>query len=314
MSAAPLLAVALAVAPSLGIAPPATRPGDAVLVRVEGAREAPRGTIAGQPLEFWRAADGWRALGALPIETPPGPLVALVEADGVPLDAAVDIVEPGFPSRALTVAPRFVEPPPTVKRRIEADRRAFLAAYDRPFAPPAFRRGFAWPFRASLTGRFGDQRVFNGTTASVHYGVDIDGPRGAPVRASNDGAVVLARNAYLSGKSVVVSHGAGVYTIYFHMDRIDVRTGAKVRRGQRLGIIGSTGRSTGPHLHWSVRVAGLFVDPESLLAMDFASGTAPPRRAGSPSGEPSPPAPAAGSAPPPAALPTSARPEDVPAP
>ncbi len=281
MTAYPLLALAMAAAP-LEVAPPAARPGDAVLVRVAGSREVPTGALAGRPLEFWRAADGWRALVALPIETPPGPLAATVKADGAPLEATVQIVEPGFPSRAISVAPRYVEPPPEVKRRVEEDRRAFLDAYDRPLGPPAFHRGFAWPFRAPLTGRFGDRRVFNGSTESVHYGIDIDGPRGGAVRASNHGVVVLARNAYLSGNSVVVSHGAGVYTIYFHLDRIDVLVGANVRRGQRIGIIGSTGRSTGPHLHWSVRVGGLFVDPESLVAIDFDSGTAPARLAGPP--------------------------------
>lgn len=282
MIAHPLLALALAVAPSLDVAPSAARPGDALLVRVVGTRDVPSGTMAGRPLEFWRAADGWRALAALPIETPPGPLVASVQADGVSLEMGISIVEPGFPSRAISVAPRFVEPPPEVKRRIEDDQRAFLDAYERPLSPPAFRRGFAWPFRAPLTGRFGDKRVFNGTKESVHYGIDIDGPRRAPVRASNDGVVVLARDAYLSGKSVVLWHGAGVFTVYFHLDRIAVRAGAKVRRGQRIGTIGSTGRSTGPHLHWSVRVAGLFVDPESLLAIDFRSGKAPARLGGPP--------------------------------
>jgi murein DD-endopeptidase MepM/ murein hydrolase activator NlpD len=81
---------------------------------------------------------------------------------------------------------------------------------------------------------------------------------------------------------VVVWHGADLYTLYFHMDRLDVRAGAKVRQGDRLGIVGSTGRSTGPHLHWSVKVAGLYVDPESLLGIDFSAGAAPPRRAGPP--------------------------------
>jgi murein DD-endopeptidase MepM/ murein hydrolase activator NlpD len=80
----------------------------------------------------------------------------------------------------------------------------------------------------------------------------------------------------------VLWHGADLYTLYFHMDRLDVRPGTKVHQGDRLGIVGSTGRSTGPHLHWSAKVGGLYVDPESLMAIDFAAGTAPPRRAGPP--------------------------------
>jgi murein DD-endopeptidase MepM/ murein hydrolase activator NlpD len=98
--------------------------------------------------------------------------------------------------------------------------------------------------------------------------------------------VVLARDCYYSGKTVVLWHGADLYTLYFHMDRLDVRAGAKVRQGDRLGVVGSTGRSTGPHLHWSVKVGDLYVDPDAIMAIDFAAGTAPPRRAGAPPAEP----------------------------
>ncbi len=288
----PLLAL-LAAAPlaaSIGgivLAPPAARPGDAVLVRVPlgGADREPAGSVAGRPLRFWRSGTEARALAALAVETAPGQVA--VEVTSGPLgpvraSAMLDVLEPGFASRTLSVAPKFVSPPREVKKRIERDKKAFAAAYDRPFSPPLFSGGFDWPRRDRLTGHFGDQRVLNGKKESVHYGLDLHAPRGAPVLAANDGEVVLARDAYYSGKSVVLSHGAAVFTIYFHMDRIDVRPGAKVKKGEQIGIVGSTGRSTGPHLHWSARVAGMYVDPESLLGIDFATGTAAPRHSGPP--------------------------------
>ncbi len=296
MAAVPLLAVLLAgaalpaAAADLVLAPEVARPGDAVLVRVKlpPAVPAPTGTLAGRPLQFWPHGDERWAIAALPVETPPGP-VRLELASGAPeagRSATLAVVEPGFPSRTLHVAPKFVEPPASVKARIARDRRAFAAAYARPFAPPLFSTNFDWPRRDRTNGRFGDQRVFNGKKESVHYGLDIDGPRGAPVHAANDGAVVLARDCYMSGKTVVLWHGADLFTLYFHLDRMDVRPGAKVRKGDRLGVIGATGRATGPHLHWSARAAGLYVDPESLLGIDFATGAAPPRRAGPPPSEP----------------------------
>ena len=290
MPVALLLALAAA-APAVSVAPPQARPGDAVLVRVTDARDRPRGELAGRPLAFWREGAEWRALGALPLELEPGPTVASVVTDGARAEAALVVVEPGFESRTIQVAPRFVEPPRSVRRRIAADRRAFAAAYEQPEAPPRFRSGFGWPREARVTGRFGDQRVFNDKKESVHYGLDLGGTRGAPVVAAADGEVVLARDAYLSGKSVVLWHGADVFTLYFHLDRMLVRPGAKVRKGQRIGLVGSTGRSTGPHLHWSARVAGLLVDPESLVGIDFAAGTAPPRatRARPPLAPPPPP-------------------------
>ncbi len=279
-----LLAAAVAAAPRppLAVAPSAARPGDAVLVRAAVARGAPppTGALAGRPLAFWRRGREAWALAALPVETSPGPVpVEVTSADGAVRRTTLEVVEPGFPSRRLTVAAKYVEPPESVRARLEEDRAAFAAAWDRPFSPPLFSRPFAWPRRAKTRGRFGDRRVFNDTKESVHYGLDLAGRRGAPVRAANDGEVVLARDAYLSGKSVVLWHGADVFTIYFHLDRIAVRPGARVKRGQLVGRVGSTGRSTGPHLHWSARVAGLYVDPESLLRMDLAAGKAPPRKA-----------------------------------
>jgi murein DD-endopeptidase MepM/ murein hydrolase activator NlpD len=112
---------------------------------------------------------------------------------------------------------------------------------------------------------------------------------------------VLVRDAYMSGKTVLLWHGADVYTAYFHLDRVAVKQGATVRRGQRIGTLGRSGRVTGPHLHWSAKVGGLYVDPEALLAIDFAAGEAPPRAPRADPAAPAPPAPMEGpDAPPPA--------------
>ncbi len=282
---APILAVLLASAPALEIAPSTARPGDAVLVRVTGAPAAPRGTLAGRELGFWPAgAEEWRALAPLPIETAPGDLPVRVQAGGAALEARLSVVEPGFAHHAITLEKKYVEPPRSVKKRIADDRKAFARAFAQPFGPPLFQRAFTWPRRAATSGRYGDQRVLNGKVASVHYGLDITGPRGAAVAAANDGQVVATRDAYFSGNTVVLWHGAGVFTVYFHLDRILVKEGQRVRAGDALGELGATGRATGPHLHWGVKVDGLYVDPTSLLAIDFEGGTAPPRVAG-PAGE-----------------------------
>ncbi len=327
MSAAPLLALLIAAAPaapadvasdpSVRFAPSVVRPGDAILVRVRlpPAGRPPSGTLAGRPLRFWRHGGEKWAIAGLPIETPPGPVaLELVwgELDPIRSSASLEVVEPGFPSKTLSVAPKFVTPPASLKARIARDQRAFAAAYARPFVAPLFSGSFAWPHDGAHHGRYGDQRVFNATKASVHYGLDIDALRGAPVRAANDGEVVLARDCFYSGKTVVLWHGADLFTLYFHMDRLDVRPGAKVRQGEKLGVVGSTGRSTGPHLHWSAKVGELYVDPESLMGIDFASGTAPPRRAGPPPPAPPPAEPPAPTASPEAGAPHAAGPATAP--
>jgi murein DD-endopeptidase MepM/ murein hydrolase activator NlpD len=287
MRAAPaMLIAALAASPAgaatLSVSPSSARPGDVVLVSVEGARATPSGTLAGRPLAFWDAGGTWHALAPLPIETPVGTVPVEVAA-GDPLAAALEIVEPGFRTTTLSVAPRFVEPSPKAKRRIAADRKAFREAFARPFEPPRFEGPFDWPRRADATGRFGDRRTFNEKQASVHYGLDLDGPVGAPVLASNGGVVVLARDCYMSGRTVVLWHGAGVFSLYFHLSAIEVAPGQAVERGALVGRVGATGRVTGPHLHWSVKVDGLYVDPESILRIDPSkpeAAPAPDARAG----------------------------------
>ena len=112
----------------------------------------------------------------------------------------MEVVEPGWPSRATPGEPRFIEPPARVQKRIARDRAAFEAAYARPFVPPA-PAGLRLAAAGRTTGRFGDQRVFNGVKQSVHYGTGHDRVgRWPPVRAANDGVVVLVRDAYLPGK------------------------------------------------------------------------------------------------------------------
>lgn len=282
---APLLLLLLSASPALTVAPPAARPGDAVLLRVALSSSAPQGTLAGRALHFWRTGQGeYWALSALPIETRVGTARALVQADGSSLSAPLEVVEPGFTIHALTLDKKYVEPPRSVEKRIADDHQAFVVAFSRPFAPPLFQTGFDWPRRAPTSGRFGDQRVLNGKKPSVHYGLDITGPRGAPVAASNDGVVAIARNAYLSGNTVVIWHGAGIYTAYFHLDRMAVKTGERVARGEVIGALGATGRATGPHLHWGVKVDGLYIDPMSLLAVDFERGEAATRPAEPPAG------------------------------
>jgi murein DD-endopeptidase MepM/ murein hydrolase activator NlpD len=271
-SAALALALALS-APSAEVQPARARPGDAFLVVVRGAASAPSARAAGRDLALWPAPGGFAAVGGLPVETPPGPLdvEVLLPVDGgepVRLAPRLEVEPAGFPHRALTVEKRFVRPPPpSVQRRIEADRAAFARAFDQPASPPLFAGSFAWPRQDRVTAGFGEQRTMNGVKPSQHYGLDLAGAVGAPVGSAQAGRVVLVRDCWASGRSVVVWHGAGLFTTYFHLSRALVREGDLVGRGQRLGLVGATGRVSGPHLHWGVRVGDLYVDPASVLRL-----------------------------------------------
>ncbi|WP_434345176.1 M23 family metallopeptidase [Myxococcus virescens] len=261
--------------PQLTLQPGTAKPGDPVLVTVSGMTAPPTGTLAGRALRFFPWGEGYLAVAGLPVEMAPG--AAKVTAMGpvapgapqVELTGTLDVVESGYPSRELRVAGKYVKPPASVRKRMAADRRAFAEAFAQDFSAPHFAQNFAWPRADRITAPFGDRRTFNGKLSSQHFGVDIDGDPGTPVQAANDGTVVMARDNYAAGNTVLVHHGAGLYTAYFHLSRIDVKPGTQVKQGQLLGKVGSTGRVTGPHLHWGVKVDGLWVDGERLLKLDF---------------------------------------------
>ena len=267
-----LLALVLAV-PSALVAPDVARPGDAVLVAVEDADALPSGSLAGRPLRFWPAGERrWLAVAPLPIEAVPGPAAVEVSADGLSLAPPLELSPPGFATTTLSVPPRFLEPPPSARRRMALDQEALKKAWDQPFGPPRLSGPLTVPLDVEPSSRYGDQRVYNGKTEGVHYGLDLPGATGEPVGAAGAGEVVLARDCYMSGNTVILWHGAGVFTAYFHLSRMEVKAGDRVGRGQRIGRVGSTGRSTGPHLHWGVKVDGLWVDPRSATRLDLAAG------------------------------------------
>ncbi|RKH73817.1 M23 family metallopeptidase [Corallococcus interemptor] len=266
--------------PHLSLQPANPKPGDPVLVTVRGASALPTGTVAGRPLRFFAWNNGYAALTSLPVEQTEGSVPVDVTAVGrglpVLLSGALTVGAPGFRERELKVANKYVSPPKAVKARMEADRKAFAAAFAQPFQAPLFGQNFAWPREATVTAPFGDRRSFNGKLQTQHFGVDLDGATGSPVVAANDGTVVMSRDNYASGNTVLVHHGAGLFTAYFHLSRIDVKEGAKVKQGEALGLVGSTGRVTGPHLHWGVKADDRWVDGQTLLKLDFTGAPETP--------------------------------------
>lgn len=268
---------ALAVNPSLELEPPQLRPGEPLLITVRNAAKKPRIAIGDRELTPWRIRGGWRVVAGLPVEQAAGRLEVRAQvAKSAPLVGSVIVDAPDWRTRELEVAPKFTSPPPpALARRLAADRRAFERAFARSSVTPRFSKRFVLPRAAAVTAPFGDRRTFNGKTESQHYGVDLDGRVGAPVVAANDGLVVMVRDNVAAGRTVVLDHGAGLFTTYFHLSRIGVKAGQRVRRGARLGAVGRTGRVTGPHLHFGAKVDGLYVDPEALVRLDFA----PPSRA-----------------------------------
>ncbi len=188
---------------------------------------------------------------------------------GMPYRVRVDLKvrspEQEFKVQNLSLPVGMVDFSPEHLQQIRGDSRDLGNSLAARTPERFWEKGFLVPVEGRITTGFGVRRVLNGQERSRHMGVDIAANLGTPIRASNGGRVFLAKNLYLSGKTVVVDHGWGVSTLYGHLDKISVSNGELVERGQILGTVGTTGRSTGPHLHFGAFVRGVKVDPLKLV-------------------------------------------------
>ncbi len=248
-------------------------PGEPVriLVRTEEPLADLSGRFLDEPVAFLRLdRSTWTGWSMIPLEREPG--AGAVEltgrtAGGKPVAAtrAVTIREKPFPVEKLTVSSRYVEPPREVKERLAKERARLKKIYLRrePLALPS--KPFVRPVSGEPTSVFGTRRLFNGKPRSPHPGLDLRAASGTPVAASGDGIVVLAQDLYYSGNTVILDHGGGLFTLYAHLSRIDVKEDASVKAGDILGLSGATGRVTGPHLHWGAKIGNRPFDPTALL-------------------------------------------------
>lgn len=249
-------------------------PGEIVRVSVEGDRIIRQAEVLflgktyvmghGQNPDIWLVFFGLDLglkPGTYPVE------ISLLFDDGSHhnLEREILVKAKEFPIKKLWVKQEYVTPPPDVLDRIQWESE-LLGQILSVFTLEWFGEGaFIIPSEGKANNNFGERRIFNNEPRSPHSGVDISSPYGAPVRASNSGRVVLAKDLYFAGKTVVIDHGLGVFTQYLHFSKILAKRGDFVRKGEVIGEIGATGRVTGPHLHWGVRVSGSRVDPFSLL-------------------------------------------------
>jgi murein DD-endopeptidase MepM/ murein hydrolase activator NlpD len=228
---------------------------------------------SGHEVPFVRRGEEWRAMVGVDLDSRPGDHavnVTLTYADGRTrvLREPVTVRSESYPTTELTVEERFVELSPEDQARAEREGAETSAIYD-TFTPQRYwTEAFAVPVAGAKDGRnFGHRRIFNGQPRAPHSGADLRARTGTPIVAANRGRVVLAKDLFYSGNAVFIDHGQGLFTTYLHLSAIDVAVGDIVERGQRLGLAGATGRVTGPHLHWGVRILDARVDPFSLVRL-----------------------------------------------
>jgi murein DD-endopeptidase MepM/ murein hydrolase activator NlpD len=262
--------------PAVAWTPESPREGRLFRIRVTASEHSPligvHGRVAGEELHFERLGDRvFESLAAAPIdaESPLEASFRVVYAAGGEkrLSASIPLTPGDYPLERLTVAPRFGAPPDSADRaHLARDREKAAAA-----AALAHRTRRIWdetvvmPRESIVTGGFGDGRIFNGQLSSRHMGLDLRGARGDTVVAATRGVVAVVDPFLLAGNVVYLNHGAGLLSAYFHLSEQLVRVGDTVEAGDPVGLVGATGRVTGPHLHWVVRYGTTSVDPRSLL-------------------------------------------------
>ncbi len=233
------------------------------------------GSMAGEPLHFLPSAPGtWHAIGAVPVDAT-GTLSADAEvrrASGKIESVRARLTLPKLPppvAQPLAVDSSFTRPLDSataarVERENARAREVGKHAHDSPLMWTA---SFLRPRTSAITSEFGSGRLFNGKMTSRHLGVDFRGAVGEPVRAANRGVVALVDNFFLAGNVVYIDHGGGLVTAYFHLSKPLVSVGDTVARGQVIGLVGATGRVTGPHLHWAARYGAITVNPLDLVSL-----------------------------------------------
>ena len=197
-----------------------------------------------------------------------GPVaVTVVRPDGSRSEASIAVSARDWPvQRVDGVPPKTVDPPPEIAERIRREQAQVVAARARDDDRADFAQRFAWPLQGRVSGRFGNQRVYNGKPGSPHSGMDIAAPTGTAVRAPAAGVVTFAApDLYLTGGTVLLDHGFGISSNFLHLSQIDVKVGDRIAQGQTIGAVGATGRATGPHLHWGMNWFDVRIDPLLVL-------------------------------------------------
>ncbi|TWT23340.1 M23 family metallopeptidase [Luteimonas marina] len=197
-----------------------------------------------------------------------GPLsVAVIRPDGSRDTARIAVMPRDWPEQRVDgVPPATVDPPPAIAERIRREQARVAEARTRDDARADFAQAFIRPVDGRISGRFGRARVYNGKPGSPHSGMDIAAASGTPVKAPAAGIVTFAApDLYLTGGTVLVDHGHGISSNFLHLSRIDVKVGDRVEQGQVVAAVGSTGRSTGPHLHWGMSWFDVRIDPQLVL-------------------------------------------------
>ncbi|MEN5092140.1 peptidoglycan DD-metalloendopeptidase family protein [Pseudomonas protegens] len=237
-------------------------PGGVAVVDLGSAAQAPKASYQGKPLLVVKEQNNWLAIVGIPLTVKPG--TQQISAGNRSLNFVVGSKK--YPEQHITLKnQRQVNPNPADLKRIDGELAEQLRAY-RSFSPNTPSNLLLdKPVNGPLSSKFGVRRFFNGEERNPHAGLDFAVPAGTPIKTPAAGKVILTGNYFFNGNTVFVDHGQGFISMFCHMSKIDVKVGQSLARGAVVGKVGSTGRATGPHMHWNISLNDARVDPAIFI-------------------------------------------------
>jgi len=261
------LARSTAAEPKITFFPKKAGPGDILLVTIRNTKGPVEGTFNGKQVHFNAGKKSFKAVIGIDLNGKPGTYPLEMNINGKKTLKKIKIVKKKYPLQRLTLPEDMVVLTPENEARVEREQEKMATIW-----PVDSLRIWKGSFTNPLPGKpigtvFGVRRIINNIPKNSHTGVDVTAKEGDPVHAPNDGVVVLVDDQFYSGKSVVLDHGQGIYTMFFHLSQVNVKYGQAVMKGDVFALVGSTGRATGAHLHWGARIQGARVDPIELISL-----------------------------------------------
>ena len=237
-------------------------PGGVAVIELGTGAQAPKASYQGKPVLVVKEQDTWRAIVGIPLTVKPGP--QQISSAGRDLNFTVGSKK--YPEQRITLKnKRQVNPNPDDIKRIDNELAVQIKAY-RTFSPTTPSNLLLdKPVNGPLSSKFGVRRFFNGEERNPHAGLDFAVPAGTPIKTPAAGKVILIGNYFFNGNTVFVDHGQGFISMFCHMSKIDTKVGQQLARGDVVGKVGSTGRATGPHMHWNVSLNDARVDPAIFI-------------------------------------------------
>ncbi len=250
--------------PEIIVEPTTPAPGDLFVVTVKNFRGPLEGKFNGKKIYFNPSKETLKAIIAVDYFTEPGKYDLEISSHGADFKQMVEVIKKEYEVQQLTLPKHMVELSAKDEARAERDQRKMEAIW--PIETSRSWTGdFINPLKGEIITPFGVRRIINKIPKSPHSGVDVRGHKGDKIIAPNNATVALIDKQFFAGKALVLNHGQGIYTMFFHLSKVLVKLGQSVKKGDVIALVGATGRATGPHLHWGVRVQGARVDPLELI-------------------------------------------------